>query len=161
MKVLAIGFGNTLRGDDGAGCELATILERSEPGVIVLVRHALVPELATALAGADGVLFLDARAGPERGRIHSTAVTPAEGAGAPGHGLTPDRLLDLSRTLYGCRAEAHLVTIESDRFDPGAAMSREVKGALPDAIAVASNVISRWRMERAAAPASKGAATVA
>ena len=59
MKVIAIGFGNTLRGDDGAGCELATILERSEPGVIVLVRHALLPELATTLAGADGVLFLD------------------------------------------------------------------------------------------------------
>ncbi|MGB7620863.1 MAG: hydrogenase maturation protease, partial [Terriglobia bacterium] len=59
-KILVIGYGNTLRGDDGAGPRVAEMIARRFPQVDSLVLHELQPELAEAVSGYEEVIFVDA-----------------------------------------------------------------------------------------------------
>ena len=59
--VLVIGYGNTLRGDDGIGPAVAGEIDRlAVPGVRVIVVHQLTPELAADLAACRRAVFIDA-----------------------------------------------------------------------------------------------------
>ena len=61
MNFLVIGYGNTLRSDDGAGQIVAEkIAQWNLPGVRSLAVHQLTPELAEIIAQADAVIFIDA-----------------------------------------------------------------------------------------------------
>ena len=63
---LVIGYGNTLRGDDGIGPAVAeAVAALGLPGVRVIVAHQLTPELAADLADAQLVVFVDAAVGGE------------------------------------------------------------------------------------------------
>ena len=59
--ILVIGYGNSLRSDDGAGCRVADIVASWElPYVRSLTVHQLTPELAEPIAQSDLVIFIDA-----------------------------------------------------------------------------------------------------
>ncbi|MGF1587982.1 MAG: hydrogenase maturation protease [Pleurocapsa sp.] len=61
MHYLVIGYGNTLRSDDGAGQSAANqIAAWGLPNVRSLAVHQLTPELAEDIANADTVIFVDA-----------------------------------------------------------------------------------------------------
>src|SRR5262245_41264787 len=65
--VLVIGYGNTLRGEDGIGPAVAEeVAARGLPGVRVIVAHQLTPELAADIADARLVVFVDAAVSGER-----------------------------------------------------------------------------------------------
>ena len=60
-RLLVIGYGNTLRGDDGVGPRAAeAIATLALPGVRALVCPLLTPELAEAVSQAGVVIFVDA-----------------------------------------------------------------------------------------------------
>ncbi len=67
--LLIIGYGNSLRRDDGAGLVLAQRLaeqwKKDGHAVRLLLTHQLMPEMALDLAESDvaGVLFVDAERG--------------------------------------------------------------------------------------------------
>ena len=70
-RVLIIGFGNCLRGDDGAGCRIARKLDNyfhQDPDVRVIGAHQLTPEMSEDIAGSEFVLFLDAAVGEHPGK---------------------------------------------------------------------------------------------
>jgi hydrogenase maturation protease len=59
---LVIGFGNTLRSDDGVGPRVASVVAGwGLPGVVAIAVHQLGPELAEPLAEAGRAFFVDAR----------------------------------------------------------------------------------------------------
>ena len=60
--VLVIGYGNPLRGDDGAGWKAAELLAEDPrlAGAVVLARHQLTPELADDVSRASLVVLVDA-----------------------------------------------------------------------------------------------------
>ena len=59
--LLVIGYGNTLRGDDGVGPRVAeAVAAMALPGVRTLGCHQLAPEHAEAISRADRVVFVDA-----------------------------------------------------------------------------------------------------
>jgi hypothetical protein len=61
ITVLVIGYGNTLRGDDGVGYQVAeTVAEWQLPQVRSIAVHQLLPELAADIAEVDLVIFVDA-----------------------------------------------------------------------------------------------------
>ena len=61
VKTLIIGYGNTLRQDDGVGRYLAEqIAEEQWPECQVLSVHQLTPELAASIAEVEQVIFIDA-----------------------------------------------------------------------------------------------------
>ncbi len=97
--VLVIGYGNTLRGDDGAGVRAAEHLGRLHPSWTVLTMQELSPEVAEAVARAAAVLFIDASA--RATGLELSAVLPDGAPGAWSHALSPASVLTLARTLYG------------------------------------------------------------
>ena len=59
---LLIGYGNTLRSDDGVGPSIVEAIDQRQIlGVRSLIRHQLGPELAADLATVGRVVFVDAR----------------------------------------------------------------------------------------------------
>ena len=60
-SLLVIGYGNTLRGDDGVGPRVAEAVgELNLPGVHTLICPLLTPELANPISRAGKVIFVDA-----------------------------------------------------------------------------------------------------
>lgn len=132
--VLILGYGNTLRGDDGLGLLAAERLMGMDlpAGVRVMAAHQLTLELAEELANAGVVIFLDARAGSPPGQIEQVTLEPARGEPGPlEHHVEPGVLLAAAEAIYGAAPRAFLLTVRSDAFEPGAPLSAAGAASLP------------------------------
>jgi hydrogenase maturation protease len=105
----------------------------------------LLPEHADAVAGARGVLFLDAAVAGPPGEVRTTRLQPAGEAGPLLHALTPGDVLALARALHGRVPPAALVTVAGRDFAFGESLSPEVEAALPDARARAQEIAQSFR----------------
>lgn len=100
-RLLVIGYGNTLFGDDGLGQLIAQhVADWAVPGVLALARHELTPELAYDIAAADEVIFVDAALHTDGVVFVPVAPAAPEREGIE-HALTPAALLALARTAFG------------------------------------------------------------
>jgi hydrogenase maturation protease len=127
-EVLVIGYGNSLRGDDGIGPHLARAVEAwARPHVRVLAVHQLTPELAEAVAAARRVVFLDAHADEDNGPVRVSRLEPADTDPLSGHSGDPRALLKLARDLYGRTPESFWVTVAARGFGLGEGLSPEAK----------------------------------
>jgi hydrogenase maturation protease len=140
VTVVAFALGSALRADDGAGLALARALGDLVPGLVVIEAETLLPEHADALAGARGVLFLDASVAGRPGEVRSTPVRPDRDAGTLLHAITPGEVLALARSLHGASPPAALLTITGRDFAFGEGLSPEVEAALPAARARAREI---------------------
>lgn len=136
MKFLVIGYGNTLRGDDGLGPRVADQVARLNlPEVRTLAVHQLTPELAAEISQAEQVIFIDAliakdnstqppstqEASVREGRVES--LSPQSSAPTLDHRWTPSLLLQLAKTLYGAEPLASHLFIPAIKFDYGETLS--------------------------------------
>ncbi|MFB3787553.1 MAG: hydrogenase maturation protease [bacterium] len=118
-KTLIIGYGNPLRGDDGAGWRAARLLEERvrNPEVTVLARHQLTPELADNLRAADRAIFIDASAAQPPGTFVWREIQPRRAAPEwLSHDCDPPALLALAGALYGLCPQAYVVEIGGADF---------------------------------------------
>jgi hydrogenase maturation protease len=134
-QVLILGYGNPLRGDDGAGWHaarrLAEIFASSE--VEVIAGHQLTPELAEPLSRARLAVFIDADCGQEAGEVVQRRVEAQQTSGEPfSHQVTPEVLLGIAKRLYGISPEAILLSVGAASFDYGQTLSPAVESALPE-----------------------------
>ncbi len=122
-KTIVIGYGNTLRRDDGAGVAAADRLARDRPGANVLTSQELHPEMAEEVAACDLTVFIDASVRTPTVRV--TRVSPGDSMhGADGHALSPAGVLALCSGLYGrTPEEAMLVEIPAFQCGFGETMS--------------------------------------
>ncbi|MGB5713352.1 MAG: hydrogenase maturation protease [Waterburya sp.] len=123
MNFLIIGYGNTLRSDDGAGQIVAQkIAEWELPEVRSLAVHQLTPELTANIAQADAVIFIDAVAtnseNPVSLKIKQIQAKDGENTNF-GHSCNPRSLLSWTQVLYGKRTKAYWVLIPAVNFDFG------------------------------------------
>ena len=113
--VLVIGYGNTLRGDDGIGPAVAAEVGRlGLPGVRVQIVHQLTPELSADLADASAAVFVDAGADAEP--VRAVRLDPGSTAGPLFHAAEPQGLLTLAWEVYGRAPDAWLVTAAGADF---------------------------------------------
>jgi hydrogenase maturation protease len=141
MKIwlLVIGYGNELRSDDGVGPAAArAVAAWDEPGVRAIATHQLTPELADAIAGAEEVVFLDARIGS--GEVVVQRVTPSSTASALGHASDPGWLLALTELVHSRVPPAWLVTIPADNLEPGERLSATAARGVADALGVLRSI---------------------
>lgn len=153
-KVLIIGYGNSLRGDDNVGCHVAQMLNehyQTDSEVRVIGSHQLTPEMAEDIAASEFVLFLDAAAGETAGKIRSAPVTPKPGPASFAHHLDPALLLAAAMELYGSAPPAQLLTIVGAAFELGDRFSATVVQRLPEFVAEAQAVVESSRHRNAAA----------
>jgi hydrogenase maturation protease len=128
--VLVIGFGNTLRTDDGAGptavAQLAMILPHTQPCQCLVVQQ-LTPELAEPVSRADRVIFVDATIHVPPGEITvQTTYGKAPDTAGLGHHMTPELVLAMSLALYGRAPQAWTIGIGVDSMDVGEYLTPQV-----------------------------------
>jgi hydrogenase maturation protease len=142
---LVIGYGNSLRRDDGAGWHAAGLLA-DDPRLgdaRVLVRHQLTPELAEDISAARVVVLIDARDG---GGPPGTISIHRVGQGGPAapawsHHLDPAALVRLADELYGGTPPVFLVSVTGASFGVGDRLSRAVRRALPEVAATVAHLM--------------------
>ncbi len=121
--ILVIGYGNTLRGDDGVGPHVAgEVAAWHDPRIRTLVCHQLTPELAEDVARATRVIFVDAARG--RQELGIEKIQAGTQSGRTAHQATPAALLVLARSAYGAAPEAWAIAIPAGDFEAGAGISR-------------------------------------
>ncbi len=132
--ILIIGYGNSLRRDDGAGPALAKkICENAGSSDLrMLEAHQLAPDLAKEIAAPDvtAVIFIDASvvadeteescllAEVEPRELHREAATHSFS-----HHFDPETLLSYVELLYGKKPQAWLVSIPGVDFGYGEGFS--------------------------------------
>src|SRR5208283_4534442 len=102
-RVLIIGYGNPLRGDDGFGWRAATRLLGlvADPEVEVMAVQQLTPELMEPISRAGRVVFIDAAAGGEPGVLREREVAADPETQRFTHHSTPGGLLAGAAALFG------------------------------------------------------------
>jgi hydrogenase maturation protease len=160
-QILVIGFGNTLRRDDGAGVAFSEALAAhwSAQGVEVqlLTTTQLLPELAACIAQEEvkAVVFVDtfvdtvvdtvvqdAHAAIQIAQVGLDSTSPSLG-----HHLDPATLLVYAHLLYGHTPLAWLVTIPGRDFEHGQDFSPEVIRLLAAVPTVAAQLLARILVE--------------
>ena len=120
---LVIGYGNTLRSDDGVGAKVAAAVEElALPGVTVLVRHQLTPELAEPISEARAVVFVDAAVDAAT-EVQVRQLEPADGAQLMAHAADPRTLLEMAKQLFGRCPPAWWLTIPVQNLEFGEELS--------------------------------------
>ena len=105
--LLVIGYGNTLRGDDGVGRRMAEELaERNLPRVRTRSVHQLTPELAEDLADCGAAIFVDACVGGSGDAFSMRPIEPEGSFVAVEHVMRPQALLAYARAVFGASPEA-------------------------------------------------------
>jgi len=123
-KILVIGFGNTLRTDDGVGPRVAAAVSSwGVPGVESIAVHQLTPELADSLASAELALFVDARLAGRNASLEIQPLQPSVSRETLGHTSDPRSLLTLTLTIYGRYPRSWLVTVPAANFSLGEVLS--------------------------------------
>jgi hydrogenase maturation protease len=125
-KILVIGYGNTLRGDDSVGYQVAeTVAEWQIPRVRSLAVQQLLPELAEAIAEVDTVIFVDAiLVGDSTSAEIGFEPLSSEGDSTMRtHSFSPQSLLSLSQKLYEANPIGYLLTIPVIDFTLGNPLS--------------------------------------
>lgn len=142
MKLL-IGYGNTMRQDDGIGWLIADHLapQYDDTDVTVIQAHQLMPEIASSMADADRVIFVDASIEGVAGEIQVQQLQPAVELG-DAHALTPSQILRLTEYLYGQCPTTYLVTITGAWFDLGDTLSEAVEAAVPQAVSAIQSLLA-------------------
>ena len=138
MKYLVIGYGNTLRRDDGAGVWVAeAVMAWGLPEVRAIARHQLTPELAAEMAEAETVVFVDARSpevNPGAVAIAPLALPDPDTALGNTHASNPAALLALTHYLYAQSPQAYLLTIPAATFEFGDTVSEPTQQGIDQAL---------------------------
>ena len=154
--ILIIGYGNSLRGDDGLGWyaanSLAQTLASQAPAVQVLALQQLTPELALPISQADFVVFIDACWSTEVCKKEQAlvfqAIKPDQGANySLTHHLKPSTLLAYSQLLYDTFPSAVLFSIASQHFGYGEALSAQTAALLPALLEAVTKLLVQRKNE--------------
>jgi hydrogenase maturation protease len=149
QDVLVIGYGNPLRGDDGAGWHAAELLAEDDraAGARVLALHQLTPELAEDVSQARLLVLVDASEKPGvAGAVssHELLREPVSGS-VFSHHVDPARLLQLANTLFGQAPPAVQVSIKVADTDAGTELSAPVGAAMSELVDTVIEVINQHR----------------
>lgn len=121
--LLIIGYGNTLRSDDGVGPKVAEAAAGLNlPGARTLSCGLLTPELADPVAHADAVVFVDAAIDAPR-EVQLRQLQAAESSQLLAHAADPRTLLALARDVFGHAPPAWWLTIPAENLSIGEELS--------------------------------------
>ena len=135
---LVLGYGNTLRRDDGAGVEVARQLAALALADVEIVEaHQLLPEHAELLARADRAIFADASVDADLPGVALEQLDPPD----PGaeirldpHLSDPGGLLALAAHLFGRAPEAWIVRLPVAELGIGEGLSPATSTAVNEAV---------------------------
>ncbi len=142
-RMLLIGLGSTLRGDDALGPKVAEHY-LNHPHVHAVMAHGLFPEHAELLARYDVAVIVDASCDGRPGEIQISRV---ERGPAPfdTHDMSIGSLLALAHILYGRVPHTLLITVAAEAFEIDRPLSESAKKAMTQVIAHIEKIIQKSR----------------
>ena len=142
-KILLIGYGSTLRGDDAVGRQVVEIIaDRSLPNVTTISVTQLVPELAAQIATAQAVIFVDASGDNELRDVDIREIVNAPGILCAPHDSSPRELLSLASVCYERTPPAWLIAVPSMSFEITDGISSAARRNSCSAVGVVERLIS-------------------
>jgi hydrogenase maturation protease len=143
-RVLVIGYGNTLRRDDGVGWLIAQEVESwRRPDVQSLGVAQLTPELAAPMATAQAVLFVDARESAAHSGVRVERVRPLnETVPSMVHASSPRFLLGLCRAVFGRCPPSWLVSVPAADFSIGEGLSVVADLGMKNAVGIIREILT-------------------
>ena len=171
-ELLVIGYGNSLRRDDGVGPRVAEAIEELQlPGVRTLVCQLLTPEFADPIARARRVIFVDAEIVQGSGfKVQSSGISnpkpatlnaelirwrklePGETSQLMAHAADPRTMLALARDVFGHAPEAWWLTIPAIHLGFGVDYSPESEAGFHTAVVEIKKLVSsNFRQDNAPA----------
>jgi hydrogenase maturation protease len=155
-KTLILGYGNIDRQDDGvawhtmAGIASFFCDETPEPdgeyhhstipAMDYLFVLQLAPEISEELAQYDRICFIDAHTGAIPQPVEFAAISCEFQTSPFTHHLTPQTLLELTKSLYHSEPEAMLLSIRGYQFGFSQKLSRQTRAHIKKAI----TMVSQW-----------------
>ena len=148
-----IGYGNTLRSDDGVGQAVVELVKTwNLSNVQVMPVHQLTPELAEPLSNADLAIFVDAYPADFEQEVQVCPLEPASSGWTMGHTSAPQGLLAIAQALYHHYPQAWLVAIPGNNFELGYSLSPLAEQGMAEALTVIDGLIR----EALALPRNRG-----
>jgi hydrogenase maturation protease len=157
--ILVIGYGNSLRSDDGAGCQVADIVASWHlPYVRSLTVHQLTPELAEPIAASELTIFIDAYAGEfvkKRDKLaiqvqriviaQSAQITHSDSSilTGVGHFSDPRSLLSLAQQIYGKTPTAYALLLPAVNWEFGEQISVITRKSIEQAVDFLRNLCTK------------------
>ena len=133
-RVLVIGYGNTLRGDDALSQLVAeSLADKKSSNLLAMSVTQLVPELAMLVASARAVIFVDVCADRGQKEIEVRELLPACPLAQRIHSTGPRELLAYARFCYDRSPPAWLVAIPGFNFEQSDPLSDTAKAQLANA----------------------------
>jgi len=131
---LVIGYGNTLRGDDGVGPRVVEAIEKLNlPGVRTLICQQLSPEYADLVSRAHTVVFVDAAVDTPK-EVQLRKIEPSESAQLMAHAADPRTMLALARDVFGHAPKAWWLTIPAVKLDFSETLTPEAQRGFAEAV---------------------------
>ena len=141
--LFVVGYGNTLRRDDGVGPKVAeAVAALGLPGVRALACPLLTPELAEAVSRSALVIFVDAAVDAPR-EVQMRKLAPAASSQLMAHAASPATLLALARDVFGHAPQAWLLTIPIEDLSIGETLSPLAQRGLDLAVAEVKQCAAR------------------
>ena len=134
QNCLVIGYGNTLRGDDGVGPRVAEAVGHLRlPGVRTLICPLLTPELADPISRAEKVIFVDAAVDAPN-EVQWRRLEPNETSQLMAHAADPRTMLALARDVFGHAPQAWWLTIPAVKLDFSEELTPEAQRGFEEAM---------------------------
>ena len=142
-KALVIGYGNTLRSDDGVGVWVAgRIAALHLPDVDVKTCHQLFPELAADILQYDTVIMVDASASGESITVRKS-IPRHEPLPPSNHNVGPERIQQLALEMYGATVDLRVYTVRGESFEFGSMLSPSVKERATKTVALIAALLQQ------------------
>ena len=115
MRII-VGYGNTLRGEDGFGVDVIDRLQKHELKNTRLIKeYQLTPELCLELLDGDEIIFIDAA----YGKKPYTLASPVDDGqnNNLSHHISPKMLISMLNSLYGVSPKFKIYSMLTNQFD--------------------------------------------
>ncbi len=143
-KILIVGYGNTIRADDGVGPWVASaVASWGSELVETMAVHQLTPELADPIAQARLAIFVDAKPAAEGESVEVVELDPSNAPVPSGHLGDPRAILALARSLFGRSPRGWLVAIPAVDFSIGEGLSSTARFGAAEALRRIAELIDR------------------
>jgi len=149
-KVVIIGYGNPLRGDDGVGWVVAKELQELLISDAITIKTCiqLTPELAADLCDAEIAILIDARAGEPAGAVFCEQVEPLPALPSSSHHFAPAALLSYAHHFFGKAPRTYLVSVNGAEFGYQEHLSPPVRKAIPKVVKFICSLIEQFVAEQ-------------
>ncbi len=142
-KLLVIGYGNSLRNDDGVGPRVVeAVAALALPDVETLACDLLTPELADPISRVETVVFVDAAVDAPR-EVQLRPLAAASSSQLMAHAANPRTMLALARDVFGHEPRAWWLTIPIQDTGIGEQLSKLAQDGLAVAVAKVKELACR------------------